>query len=225
MQTTPVTCVCVCVSSSPSLPSLSFALCSSLFLAAARQIRYILLSLSFPFCVLFLKNRCLLLGCGVSKNLPLMVESTNSGAFIAFARLLLPLLLSRFTCCQLICINYFLTSKRERGCGQRGGGRWVAYIRCPCRENKKTVGQTRNKNREWQWQLIDKQLNWTVNSNNNNNNNNIRTGEMKTTTAVIESILYMLRQATILDCELPSILIYCSLYCYINTIRVKNKSK
>lgn len=159
------------------------------------------------------------------KELPLMVEFTNSGAFIAFARLLLPLLLSRFTCCQLICINYFLTSKRERGCGQRGGGRWVAYIRCPCRENKKTVGQTRNKNREWQWQLIDKQLNWTVNSNNNNNNNNISTGEMKTTTAVIESILYMLRQATILDCELPSILIYCSLYCYINTIRVKNKSK
>lgn len=147
-------CVWVCVSSSPSLPSLSFALCSSLFLAAARQIRYILLSLSFPFCVLFLKNRCLLLGCGVSKNLPLMVEFTNSGAFIAFARLLLPLLLSRFTCCQLICINYFLTSKHERGCGQRGGGgRWVAYIRCPCRENKKTVGQpairTGNDNDSW----------------------------------------------------------------------------
>lgn len=208
MQTTPVTCVCVCVSSSPSLLSLPFTLCSSLFLAAARQIRYILLSLSFPFCVLFLKNRCLLLGCGVSNNLPLMVEFTNSGAFIAFARLLLPLLLSRFTCCQLICINYFLTSKHERGCGQRGGGgRWVAYIRCSCRENKKTVGQTRNKNREWQWQLIDKQLNWTVNSNNNNNNNNISTGEMKTT-AVIESILYMLSKPLYSTVKYP-------VYCYI----------
>lgn len=130
------------------------------------------------------------------------------GCIIAFARLLLPLLLSRFTCCQLICINYFLTSKHERGCGQRGGGgRWVAYIRCPCRENKKTVGQTRNKNREWQWQLIDKQLNWTVNSN-NNNNKNISTGEMKTTTAVIESILNMLSKPLYSTVKYP-------VYCYI----------
>lgn len=133
MQTTPVTCVCVfwcvCVSSFPSLLSLSLfpPLCHATSCCSATN------SLHFAFAFVFLL--CAVLNEALPafrlrrvKEFTVDCWLVNSGAFIAVARLLL--LPSRFTCCQLICINYFLTSKREREWewGGEGEGRWAVYI-------------------------------------------------------------------------------------------------